>query len=106
MAHRTGRRHPCRTALGGPRQNGSDHGCDVARRCARRRLVSIKTVSNVINNFEHIRPTTRQKVQLAIDELGYRLNLSARSLRSGRSGVIGLVVPEFSLSYSPSSPMP
>ena len=68
---------------------------DVARAAG----VSIKTVSNVINNFEHIRPTTRQKVQLAIDELGYRLNLSARSLRSGRSGVIGLVVPEFSLSY-------
>lgn len=68
---------------------------DVARAAG----VSIKTVSNVINNFEHIRPTTRHKVQLAIDELGYRPNLSARSLRSGRSGVIGLVVPEFSLSY-------
>lgn len=68
---------------------------DVARVAG----VSIKTVSNVINNFEHIRPATREKVRLAIDELGYRPNLSARSLRSGRSGVIGLVVPEFSLSY-------
>ncbi|RZU66356.1 LacI family transcriptional regulator [Microterricola gilva] len=68
---------------------------DVARVAG----VSIKTVSNVINNFEHIRPATRAKVLLAIDELGYRPNLSARSLRSGRSGVIGLVVPEFSLSY-------
>lgn len=68
---------------------------DVARVAG----VSIKTVSNVINDFPHIRAETRAKVLVAIDELGYRPNLSARSLRSGRSGVIGLVVPEFSLSY-------
>ncbi|WP_440709772.1 LacI family DNA-binding transcriptional regulator [Herbiconiux sp. YIM B11900] len=61
--------------------------------------VSIKTVSNVVNDYPHIRPETRQKVQAAIDELGYQPNLSARSLRSGRSGVIGLVLPELSLSY-------
>jgi DNA-binding LacI/PurR family transcriptional regulator len=61
--------------------------------------VSIKTVSNVVNDYPHIRPATRQKVQAAIDELGYQPNLSARSLRSGRSGVIGLVLPELSLSY-------
>ncbi len=61
--------------------------------------VSIKTVSNVVNNFAHIRPETRRRVQAAIDELGYQPNLSARSLRSGRSGVIGLVLPELSLSY-------
>lgn len=61
--------------------------------------VSIKTVSNVVNNYPHIRPATREKVQAAIDELSYQPNLSARSLRSGRSGVIGLVLPELSLSY-------
>jgi DNA-binding LacI/PurR family transcriptional regulator len=61
--------------------------------------VSIKTVSNVVNDYPHIRPETRRKVQAAIDELGYQPNLSARSLRSGRSGVIGLVLPELSLSY-------
>ena len=61
--------------------------------------VSIKTVSNVVNNYAHIRPETRARVQAAIDELGYQPNLSARSLRSGRSGVIGLVLPELSLSY-------
>ncbi|MGD8194050.1 LacI family DNA-binding transcriptional regulator [Herbiconiux sp. P18] len=61
--------------------------------------VSIKTVSNVVNDYPHIRPETRQRVQAAIDELGYQPNLSARSLRSGRSGVIGLVLPELSLSY-------
>ncbi|WP_336631373.1 MULTISPECIES: LacI family DNA-binding transcriptional regulator [unclassified Microbacterium] len=61
--------------------------------------VSIKTVSNVVNDYPHVRPATRERVQAAIDQLGYRPNLSARSLRSGRSGVIGLVLPELSLSY-------
>jgi len=61
--------------------------------------VSIKTVSNVVNDYPHVRPATRERVQAAIDQLGYQPNLSARSLRSGRSGVIGLVLPELSLSY-------
>lgn len=68
---------------------------DVARLAG----VSIKTVSNVVNDYPHVRPETRKKVQAAIDELSYQPNLSARSLRSGRSGVIGLVLPELSLSY-------
>lgn len=61
--------------------------------------VSIKTVSNVVNDYEHIRPATREKVLKAIAELEYTPNLSARSLRSGRTGVIGLALPELSLSY-------
>jgi DNA-binding LacI/PurR family transcriptional regulator len=68
---------------------------DVARLAG----VSIKTVSNVVNDYPHVRPETRARVQSAIDELSYRPNLSARSLRSGRSRVISLVVPELSLSY-------
>ncbi len=61
--------------------------------------VSFKTVSNVINHHPHVSDSTRTKVQAAIDELGYQPNLSARSLRSGRSNVIGLAVPELSLAY-------
>ncbi|NQX10855.1 LacI family DNA-binding transcriptional regulator [Microbacteriaceae bacterium VKM Ac-2855] len=68
---------------------------DVARLSG----VSIKTVSNVINDYPHIRPTTREKVEAAIAELGYSPNLTARSLRSGRTGVIGLALPELSLAY-------
>lgn len=61
--------------------------------------VSIKTVSNVINDYPHIRTDTRQRVMDAIVQLGYTPNMSARSLRSGKTGVIGLAVPELSLSY-------
>lgn len=68
---------------------------DVARIAG----VSIKTVSNVINDYPHIRPATRSKVEAAIAELGYTPNLTARNLRSGRTGAIALAVPDLSLSY-------
>jgi DNA-binding LacI/PurR family transcriptional regulator len=61
--------------------------------------VSIKTVSNVINDYPHIRPTTRERVEAAISELGYTPNLTARNLRSGRTGAIALAVPDLSLAY-------
>ena len=68
---------------------------DVARLAG----VSIKTVSNVIHDYPHIRPATRERVERAIAELGYTPNLTARSLRSGRTGAIALAVPELGLSY-------
>jgi len=68
---------------------------DVARLSG----VSIKTVSNVINDYPHIRPTTREKVEKAIAELGYTPNLTARNLRSGRTGAIALALPDLSLAY-------
>ncbi|MGB3373600.1 MAG: LacI family DNA-binding transcriptional regulator [Microbacterium sp.] len=61
--------------------------------------VSIKTVSNVINDYPHIRPATRAKVEAAIAELDYTPNLTARNLRSGRTGVIALALPDLSLAY-------
>ncbi|MGN7979231.1 LacI family DNA-binding transcriptional regulator [Microbacterium sp. 22195] len=68
---------------------------DVARLSG----VSIKTVSNVINDYPHIRPATREKVEKAIAELGYTPNLTARNLRSGRTGAIALALPDLSLAY-------
>lgn len=61
--------------------------------------VSNKTVSNVVNDHPHVSPETRERVQKAIAELGYRPNLSARGLRSGRTGVIGLAVPQLRQPY-------
>ncbi|WP_235019900.1 LacI family DNA-binding transcriptional regulator [Ruania rhizosphaerae] len=61
--------------------------------------VSVKTVSNVVNDQPHVHAATRERVQRAITELGYRPNLSARGLRSGRTGVIGLAVPELRQNY-------
>lgn len=68
---------------------------DVARLAG----VSIKTVSNVVNGHPHVRPATRAAVERAVAELGYTPNLTARNLRSGRTGAIALAVPDLSLSY-------
>lgn len=56
--------------------------------------VSTKTVSNVINGYPHIREATRRSVLESIENLGYQPNLSARGLRSGRTGAISLVIPD------------
>jgi DNA-binding LacI/PurR family transcriptional regulator len=61
--------------------------------------VSVKTVSNVVNGYVHVSPDTRARVEKAIAELNYRPNLSARSLRRGRTGVIALAVPELDIPY-------
>ncbi|MCL2594033.1 MAG: LacI family transcriptional regulator [Promicromonosporaceae bacterium] len=68
---------------------------DVAARAG----VSFKTVSNVINDYPHIRPATRERVEQAIAELGYTTNIAARNLRRGRTGMISLAVPELRVSY-------
>lgn len=68
---------------------------DVARVAG----VSMKTVSNVINDFAHVSTTTRTKVEAAIEQLGYRPNISARNLARGRAGMIALVVPQLDMPY-------
>lgn len=61
--------------------------------------VSVKTVSNVVNNNPHVRPSTRQRVEKAVKELDYRPNLAARHLKSGHSGFIGLALPDLRTPY-------
>jgi DNA-binding LacI/PurR family transcriptional regulator len=61
--------------------------------------VSVRTVSNVVNRFPHVAPETRARVEQALEQLNYRPNLAARNLRRGRSGLIGLVVPEIDSPY-------
>jgi predicted RNA-binding Zn ribbon-like protein/DNA-binding transcriptional regulator YdaS (Cro superfamily) len=53
---------------------------DVAARAG----VSIKTVSNVVTGAVRVAPETRVRVESAIEELGFRPNLAARELRTGR----------------------
>jgi LacI family transcriptional regulator len=52
------------------------------------------TVSRVINSAKGVSPATRDKVQQAIEELGYIPNVVARSLRSKRTRALALVVPD------------
>ncbi len=68
---------------------------DVAARAG----VSIKTVSNVVNGRPHVTVATRELVLEAIAALGYRPNMSARNLRRGRTGFIGLAIPHIHAPY-------
>jgi DNA-binding LacI/PurR family transcriptional regulator len=57
------------------------------------------TVSHVINEHRHVKESTRAKVLATMSELGYRVNVAARNLRTGRTGTIGLAVPEVDRPY-------
>lgn len=70
---------------------------DVARRVG----VSTRTVSRVVRGEQGFSAETEAKVRAAIAELGYRPNLLARGLVSGRSGTIGLVGGDMSDPFFP-----
>ncbi len=61
--------------------------------------VSVRTVSNVVNGFRHVAPDTRARVLTAIEELSYRPSELARSLKIGRSGLVGLMLPQLDTPY-------
>lgn len=58
--------------------------------------VSAKTVSRVVNDEPGVAPSTRERVLEAIARTRFSRDPNARSLRTGRSGTIGLAVPELS----------
>lgn len=61
---------------------------DVARTAG----VSAQTVSRTLRDFPNVTPETRRRVLAAVEQLGYRFNNAARTLSSGRSHTIGLVL--------------
>ncbi|MDR1613016.1 MAG: LacI family transcriptional regulator [Planctomycetota bacterium] len=63
---------------------------DVARLAG----VSVMTASRVINFSGAVAPHTKSRVQRAVRDLGYRPNLTARSLRVRRSELFGLLLPD------------
>src|SRR4051795_11180754 len=64
---------------------------DVARRAG----VSAATVSRVLNDSPLVVEPTRARVRAAVEELGYQLNATARTLSIGRAQAVGVVVPFF-----------
>ncbi len=62
--------------------------------------VSYATVSRVINNKDHVSPEKRERVLRAMAQLGYVVNVQARSLAGGASRVVGLLVNYLSSGYT------
>lgn len=56
--------------------------------------VSISTVSNVINKTKYVSPELVQSVENAIKVLGYEVNPVARSMKSNKSGIIGILTED------------
>jgi LacI family transcriptional regulator len=66
---------------------------------AREANVSSATVSRVVNNKGYVSAEVRDRVMAALVRTGYVINRQARGLASGRSQVVGLVVPDLDTSY-------
>lgn len=56
--------------------------------------VSVSTVSRVLNNKDDIAPETYERVKAVIADMGYTSSLAARSMRSLRKNVLGLIIPD------------
>lgn len=61
--------------------------------------VSLATVSRVLNGYKFVKESTRNRVMDAVEKLGYVANWQARSLASGNSQLIGLLVPNLDMGY-------
>ncbi len=55
--------------------------------------ISVTQVSRALNGHSDVNETTRQRVMSVAKQLNYHPNLSARKLATGRSGIVGLVIP-------------
>jgi LacI family transcriptional regulator len=55
--------------------------------------VSRSTVSRVINNSPNVRPEVRERVLAVLRETNFHPNVAARSLASGATRILGLVIP-------------
>ncbi|WP_277115472.1 LacI family DNA-binding transcriptional regulator [Chryseobacterium sp.] len=62
--------------------------------------LSTSTISRALLNDKNVNFETRQRVLDAADQLGYKPNLTALNLKSGKSKTIGIVVPEMVTPFS------
>lgn len=68
---------------------------------AKRAKVSTATVSRTINDSEKVRPGTAARVRQAIEELNFYPNTHARTLVSGRSRMLGLIISDITNPFFP-----
>jgi len=77
-----------------PRHSAGSPRAPTIRDVAVRAGVSTGTVSSVITGLRPVAEESRLLVRAAIDELGFKANYMASSLRLGKSRTIGVVVPD------------
>jgi len=62
--------------------------------------VSVSTISRVLNQKDDVATDTQDRIRAVIDQLGYTSNIAARSMRSRKLNMIGLIVPDLEGPYS------
>lgn len=63
--------------------------------------VSVATVSNVLRGTKRVSAAVEERVRAAAAELDYLPNLQASALRTGRSGMLGVLLPDLSNPFFP-----
>lgn len=63
------------------------------RDVARTAQVSVATVSRVLNSPDVVKPDTRQRVEEVIEELGFFRSAAARAINTGRTKIVGALIP-------------
>jgi LacI family transcriptional regulator len=69
---------------------------DVARTAG----VSVSTVSRVLNGKVDVASETQERIQSVIEDLGYTTNLAARSMRSQKKNLVGLIMPDIAYPFA------
>jgi LacI family transcriptional regulator len=82
-------------ATGGKNEQRAPTIIDVAREVG----VSKSTISRVLNGSASVSPETEERVLAAMERLGYRTNQAARSLRTRKSALVGVLVPSLNEVY-------
>ena len=67
---------------------------------AKKGKVSVSTVSRVLNGKVDVASETKDRIHAVIDDLGYTTNLAARSMRSFRKNLIGLIMPDVAYPFA------
>lgn len=62
--------------------------------------VSVSTVSRVLNGKVDVASTTQDRILSVIDNLGYTTNLAARSMRSRKKNLVGLIMPDIAYPFA------
>ena len=81
-------------AITGGVQSMAKHNAYTMRDVARLADVSVSTVSAVVNDKGVVSPELTKRVEQAIEAVGFYPNRGARGLRTGRTFIVGLVVPD------------
>jgi len=62
--------------------------------------VSVSTVSRVLNGRVDVASETQERIRSVIDDLGYTTNLAARSMRSFKKNMVGLIMPDIAYPFA------